>query len=353
MRSALAFLFIFLNLIPLCACAQEKGGESGMDSPFGVLEFLHWNHDWNSYKYPDQPLLDKTAALMKEAGVSWVRQDFLWQEIEAERGRFDFAKYDRIVDTLSKNGIRILGLLNYSTPWASGSGAWNDPPQDNSLFVNYALKVMERYKEKIRYWEVWNEPDSEIYWLRQDGLKSYCGLLKDVYTAAKKAQPQCVILNGGLANGLSSVNALYDNGAAAYFDILNIHIFEQPLDPNAVKRIEAYPKLAYKVMSRNGDSAKKIWVTEIGSPGVPQGVSVNNWWLGANPDEARQASWLKEAFRCLLADKNIGRVFWAFFRDTSGHWNDGVDYFGMIRWDYSLKPAFKAYQEALDEWKRK
>jgi hypothetical protein len=22
------------------------------DSPFGVLEFLHWNHVWNNYKYP-------------------------------------------------------------------------------------------------------------------------------------------------------------------------------------------------------------------------------------------------------------------------------------------------------------
>ncbi len=57
-----------------------------MDSPFGVLEVFHWNHDWNNYKYPDARSREKDAALMKKAHVSWVRMDFLWQEIEPRRG---------------------------------------------------------------------------------------------------------------------------------------------------------------------------------------------------------------------------------------------------------------------------
>lgn len=109
---------------------------------------------------------------------------------------------------MSKNKINILGILNYSTDWASGRG-WNYPPEDNKLFVDYALKVVNRYKDKIKYWEVWNEPDSHTYWAKQDGLKSYCVLLKDVYIALKKLDPECKILNGGLANGMLSVNRLY------------------------------------------------------------------------------------------------------------------------------------------------
>jgi hypothetical protein len=323
-----------------------------VDNPFGVLEFLHWNHPWNSFKYPDEASLNKTLALMKKAGVAWVRQDFLWQEIEPRQGEFDFTKYDQVVGALSKNNIQILGLLNYSTSWASPSGEWNDPPQDTKSFVNYAVRVIERYKDKIKYWELWNEPDSRVYWLRQDGLKSYCALLKDVYIAAKKIDPGCQILNGGFANGLSSVNKLYDNGASGYFDILNIHIFESPRDPMAIKRVQAYPKLAYKVMSRHGDALKKIWVTEIGSPGVKSGLLVNNWWLGGNPDELQQAKWLKSIFKVLLEDKNIGKVFWAFFRDCNKHWDNGIDYFGLVRWDYSLKPSFVAYQGIVKGWKR-
>lgn len=349
-RLFLLVIFVFLASLPFKIVAQDLNGENKVDNPFGVLEFLHWNHPWNSYKYPNQDSLDRAVALMKEAGVAWVRQDFLWEEIEPKQGEFDFAKYDRIVEALSKSNINILGLLNYSTPWAAPSGEWNDPPQDNSLFINYAEKVISRYKDKIKYWEVWNEPDSGIYWLRQDGLKSYCALLRDVYLAAKKVDPECKILNGGLANGLASVNKLYDNGAAGYFDILNIHIFELPQDPAAIKRVEVYPKLAYKVMSRHGDAAKQIWVTEIGSPGVKSGVSVNNWWLGANPDESQQARWLKDVFKSLLGDKNIGKIFWAFLRDCNKHWDNGIDYFGLVRWDYFPKPSFLAYQEIVKNW---
>ncbi|MFA5096523.1 MAG: beta-galactosidase, partial [Candidatus Omnitrophota bacterium] len=191
------------------------------DNPFGILEFLHWDHAWNKYKYSGSADWEKAIGLMKEAGVGWVRMDFLWEDIEPEKGRFVFAKYDRVVGLLAKNNIHILGIFDYSAQWASGCGKWNCPPQDNGLFVKYAVKLITRYKEKIRHWEVWNEPDSGVYWSRQDGLRSYCRLLKDVYIAAKKADPGCKILNGGLARGSAGVKQLYDNGARDYFDILN------------------------------------------------------------------------------------------------------------------------------------
>jgi hypothetical protein len=323
-----------------------------MGSPFGVLEFLHWNHPWNNYKYPCQEDLAKAVALMKEAGVAWVRMDFLWEEIEPEPGKFKFDKYDEIVDLLNQNNINILAILNYSADWAKSCPEWNCPPKENKLFVNYAGRVIEHYKNKIKYWEVWNEPDSRTYWTKQDGLKSYCALLKDVYIAAKQIDPECKILNGGLANGLASINHLYDNGAKDYFDILNIHHFQTPLNPNAIKAVIAYPKLAYKIMTRNGDGHKKIWITEIGCPGVKFGLNAKNWWMGKNPNERQQANWLKKIYTELLKDKNVERVFWAFFRDCLGHWDNGVDYFGLVRWDLSRKPSFKAYQECFNHWKK-
>ncbi len=316
-----------------------------MHNHFGVLEFLHWNHQWNNYKYPAKEDLEKAVALMKEVGVGWVRLDFLWEDIEPRQGEFRFTKYDYIVDLLSKNGIKILGLLNYAASWASPSGMWNDPALDNRFFVEYAQAVVSRYKDRIKYWEVWNEPDSHIYWAKQDGLKSYSLLLKEVYTALKKIDPECKVLNGGLANGLSSVNKLYDLGANNYFDILNVHYFDSPFHPDAIKRVIAYPELAYKIMSRNGDAGKKIWITEIGCPGVKRTLRVNNWWLGKNPTESKQAAWLREVFTELLKDKNVEKIFWAFFRDCDKHWDNGIDYFGLIRCDFSKKPAWYAYQK--------
>ena len=324
--------------------------EINLKNPFGVLEFLHWNHSWNNYKYSCNRDLEKAIFLMQEAGVGWVRVDFLWGDIEPQEGNFDFAKYDCIVELLRSKGMHILGILHYSTDWASACGQWNCPPKDNKVFVNYASKVIERYKGQVKYWELWNEPDSATYWKEQDGLKSYCVLLKEVYRAAKQIDPECKILNGGIANGLSSVNHLYENGAKDYFDILNIHYFQTPQYANAIKAVVSYPKLVYKIMQRNKDEHKKIWITEIGCPGVKMGLTVDNWWMGKNPTERQQAEWVKQVYTELLKDEHVEKIFWAFFRDTKDHWENGVDYFGLLRWDYSRKPSFKNYKKCFQKW---
>lgn len=322
------------------------------DNPFGVLEFLHWNHPWNNYKYPSNRSLEETIALMQDAGIGWVRLDFLWSDIEPEENKFDFSKYDNIVKLLKGKGIHILGVLHYSTDWASSCGEWNCPPKDNKVFVKYATQVIQRYKSQVKYWELWNEPDSATYWKQQNSLKSYCVLLKDVYIAAKKADPECKILNGGLANGLASINHLYDNGAGDYFDILNIHFFQNPLYAGAIKAVENYPKLAYKIMQRNGDADKKIWITEIGCPGTKKGSETDKWWMGENPSESQQAGWVSDVYAELLKNPQVEKIFWAFFRDTKNHWKNGVDYFGLVRWDYSRKPSLKAYQDCFKKWNK-
>jgi polysaccharide biosynthesis protein PslG len=326
--------------------------EENKINPFGVLEFLHWNHSWNNFQYPDQESLEKSVALMKAAGVGFVRVDFGWQDIEPEQGKNDYSKYDALVDLLSRNKIEILGILDYCADWASPKKAWNYPNPDNAFFLNYAKGVVGRYKDKVKYWELWNEPDSQTYWNPQDGLKGYVNLLKEVYVQLKKIDPDCKILNGGLASGLLGVNRLYDNGAQGYFDIMNIHIFETPLDPQAIKRAQAFIRLTGKVMARNNDADKKIWITEIGCPGVKTGKKVQNWWMGKNPSEKDQAGWVKEVYGNLLKDKSVGIVFWAFFRDTNEHWKNGVDYFGLIRNDFSQKPAFNVYKEVCQKWNK-
>lgn len=320
-------------------------------SPFGVLDFLHWNHSWNNYQYPDDSKVREAAGLMKDAGVGMVRVDFLWQDVEPRRGCFDFTKYDRIVDILSGKGIEILGILGYAADWASPSGSWNDSPLDNSLFIAYARVVVERYKDRIRHWEVWNEPDSSVYWKNQDGLKRYCVLLKEVYGVLKEVDPGCTVLNGGLTHSLANVNRLYDSGGKGSFDALNIHIFENPADTAAAAtRVKAYVRACAKVMRRNGDGDKKIWVTETGCPGVRRGKRVKNWWMGENPDEERQAEWLGLLFDTLLAEPQVERIFWAFFRDTKAHWKDGTDYLGLVRNDFSAKPSYRAFEKSYRAW---
>lgn len=346
LKNIFIFFIIFFFIFPCCILAQTKKSKF-----FGVLDFLCWNQKWNNYQYPNQKSLKKTAALMKEAGVSIVRMDFLWQDLETKPNEWNYQKYDQIVEILSKNNIEILGVMGYCADWASPRSKWNVLGDDYSKFLNYVQKVTNHYKGKVKYWEVWNEPDSYIYWEDQDGLKSYCDLLGQVYKTIKKECPDCSVLNGGLANGLASVNKIYDNGAKNYFDIFNIHVFNTPKDTNAIKKTIAYVNIVHKIMQRNGDKDKKIWITEIGCPGIKKGVKIDNWWMGPNTDEQEQAQWLSEVYSELFKIESVDKVFWAFWRDTQDYWKNGVDYFGIIRKDFSKKPAFSAFKAAVSHYK--
>jgi hypothetical protein len=313
------------------------------ESRFGVLEFLHWDHDWNARHYAgDKP--ERVAALMKEAGVGFVRMDFLWDDVEPEKDRFEFGKYDRLVDTLDRNGVKILGLLNYNTAW--GGDRWNAAP-DPALFTRYACEVVKRYKGKVKYWEIWNEPDQDIYWAPQDGMKAYTALLKRVFPAIKETDPTAVVLLGGLSGAVvPSLKEVYANGGGPYFDAANIHPFTDPQTPDGLDRMRGICRDVKKVMEANGDAAKPIWVTEVGCPGVDDPDATQPWWLGKNPDEAAQAKWVEKIYAESKRWPGVEKVFWAFFRDTPNHFLTGTDYFGVLRRDFSKKPAFEAYKKA-------
>ena len=205
---------------------------------------------------------------------------------------------------------------------------------------------MKRFKDRVRYWEIWNEPDHPNYWQPQDGLAAYAALLTKATAAVKEEDPSALTLLGGLSQNIPShLQTIYERAGKNSFDVVNMHPFANPLNDGALEFVESTYRESLTVMRRFDDGDKPIWLTEIGCPGL-RGGNVAPWWLGANPTEEQQAQWLKAVFAHVPSWPNIERVFWAFFRDTPGHFKDGVDYFGLVREDFSLKPAYRALQRA-------
>ena len=101
-----------------------------------------------------------------------------------------------IVDILQRNGIMILGVLEYNPRWHEGP--WNLAP-DPDLYEKFACSIVSHFKDRVKYWEIWNEPDTKTYWIPQDEMKAYTALLKKVYPAIKKIDPTCKVLMGGVS----------------------------------------------------------------------------------------------------------------------------------------------------------
>lgn len=331
------FLLLTLTLSPLLLGSDRRDSPS----PYGVLAFLDWNHDWNNFQYDSVDKVEKDILLMKQARVGFIRQAFPWNIIEPEEGKFEFDRYDEIVARVKKHKISILGTLSYSAEWTGRE--WNDAP-DPDLFVAYVREVVQRYKNDVKYWELWNEPDQPAYWKAQDRMVAYTQLLKRVYPVIKEIDPTAVVVLGSVNTPFPLKN-MYRNGAKNYFDVINVHPFVNPLFPNPIQRMRGIYEGVRKTMEQHHDLNKPIWFTEVGCPGVAHPEYENGWWEGSPPSEAEQASWVSSLYKEPLTWDGVGKIFWAFFRDTNS-FGDGVDYFGLVRQDFSLKPSYEAFRRA-------
>ena len=100
---------------------------------------------------------------------------------------------DEAVDGERARGLEILGLLDYTAGWAVGAGgpvSFAPPPHD--LWSNYVAQVVGRYKDRVRAWEVWNEPNVPVFWT---GTKEeYAALLAVTYDTIKRVDPSATVL---------------------------------------------------------------------------------------------------------------------------------------------------------------
>ena len=77
------------------------------------------------------------------------------------------------------------------------------------------------------------------------------------------------------------------------------------------------------------------------------------WFAGKGGDENIQADWLETQYTMIKEFPSIEKLFWAFYRDTADEFHDATDYLGLVRHDFSPKPAFKRLQKLIEEFEKR
>ncbi|ABU59093.1 beta-galactosidase [Roseiflexus castenholzii] len=297
---ALALLVAWLSPAPVDV--QAVPGRSD----FGVNTHI-------ASRYPVQAGFDGAVDLVAGTSAGWVREDFHWYWLEPEQGRFDWAIYDRAIARLAGSGVNIIGVLNTAPAWATpfpddapGRPSYYAP--DPAAFARFASAVVTRYRDRVRFWQVWNEPENVRYWQPQPDPAAYAALLRAAYPAIKSADPNAVVLSAGVVpTNIGFIRAIADNGAWGSFDILAVHPYVDPFSPEN-GQIGAGDVSAVKTLVDNL-GRKPIWATEFGwSTGPadrdPRGV-----------DEETQANFLVRA-STLLRAAGVEKVIWYNLKDT-------------------------------------
>ncbi|MCS6842847.1 MAG: hypothetical protein NZ528_00760 [Caldilineales bacterium] len=345
-------------------------------NPFGVNVFLEQEVE------PDKREL--AVRMAREAGFRWLRQEFPWEDIEIH-GKGDFEdrrhepyrsaweKYDHIVALAEQYDMELIVRLSNPPAWsrAAGNAAGPYAPPDNlEDFGDFVAAVVERYKGRVRYYQIWNEPNIYPEWGEATiDPEGYVALLKVGAERARAADPNVVIISGALAstidldgihvpghnfNDLTFLQRMYDAGAAPYFDVLAMQgygLWSGPTDRRMHPRVINFsrPRFVRDVMVRNGDGGKAIWISEMNWNAVPDEIPDKRY---GQVTLEQQAEYLVMAYERLQREwpwLGVANV-WYLKRATDVWEQNGQPeaYFRLLTPDFQPLPVYRAMQAYTD-----
>lgn len=335
-------------------------------NPYGGNTFLSKEvEDWKR---------EKTVRMMADAGLGWMKQQFPWSEIEPKPGRFwddkfnqnSWEKYDRIVSLAEQYGLRVIARIDNTPDWARGPNTSpQTPPADFDRFAEFVATFVEHYRGRVQYLQIWNEPNLKVEWGGKNiDAVAYTEMLRKVYLRAKQADPDIVILSAPLAQTLEQgdrgldeltfMQQLYDAGFGKYGDIVmaNGYGFDQPptAPPDAQKLNLRRVELLRRVMERNGDAGKPIWLNEYAWNAAPA-----DWPLDRTPwlrvSEEQQAAYTVEGIRYMRQNWPwLGVVnIWYVRQVGDVALTQAEYYFRMVDPEFTTRPVYNEVARATEQ----
>lgn len=329
--------------------------------PFGVNTFFE--------QEVEEAKIRKGMALLRDAGFKFIRQEFPWEDLEKpHKGEFfdtkfnhsTWDKYDRIVALASEYNLQIIARLDHPPTWtrADANARGNFAPPDNfDDYGDFVKVVVTRYRGKIKYYQLWNEPNIFPEWGEQPvNAGDYTRLLKIGYERAKQADPQAVIISAGLAQTLETgprnvsdlifLQQMYDAGAKNYFDILavmNYGLFTGPGDHRADSSRTNFsrPVLLREIMVKNGDAEKPMWAMEIGWNALPLDFENAPYGRVNTEQQARYAAQAYERAQNEWAWMGVMN-YWFFKRAYDNERDQPFFYFRLFDPDFTPLPVYDA-----------
>ncbi len=269
---------------------QTRGVIFGTLSPttFGV------NADLDQYSSDSD--LRRALQLIHAGGFKWVRQHFYWKDIEPRQGEFQWDQWDRIVARANEQGLQIVAVLDTAPVWARDPGEADlatTPPARAPDYAEFVRTFTERYGDRVRYVELWDNPNVHPFWGRRNADPfEYAVLLRAGALAARAANPQVKIISAGLApstelirghpdySDILFLRGMYDAGAREYFDIVGAKpygMWSGPEDRRVAPDVFNFSRaiLLHDELVAHGDAAKPMWAVEFGWNALPKD------WRGA------------------------------------------------------------------------
>jgi polysaccharide biosynthesis protein PslG len=319
----------------------------------------------------DGPLTDAAIGtdtewqLLASSGATTVRTPFWWSHGQANGpGTVDYSAYDAVVLAAARHGVGVLPIVQGTPQWAASKpGDPASPPRDATDLGRFLQALVARYGKggsvwaehpeltprPIRDWQIWNEPNIDLYWSTQPFAKSFVKMLRGARAGLRAADPKARLVLAGLPNkSWAALRSIYAAGGRKSFDVVALH----PYTGKPVNVVELVRR-ARRIMKRYGDRRKPLWVTELSWPAALGKLDPH----GFETTEKGQAKRLRRGLELLAANRRrlrIGRVYWYTWLSLEGTENS-FGYSGLRRLrngQVVSAPALAAFRDMASRLKR-
>lgn len=304
--------------------------------------------------------------LAAEASFDTIVQVLPWRDVQPVPDQFTWAAADALVQTVRQRGLNLVLRLDMPPAWA----VQNDPaglPFDLAAYGAWVTAVAQRYQGQILGYIIWNEPNLaaewsrsggnlEDHWARFDGWVAdpadYVGVLGVAFRQIRAADPQALVVGGGLApTNEQSPRAVDDRifleqlwavGMAECLDVLAVHAYGFGLSPDAPDGEHNNLTLGriaqMQEITAAADVAKPIWITELGYTVVD----------GNQPavSEAQQADYLLAARARAATEWPWVELFTVWNLVYGRSPTDEMSGYSLVNPDLTPRLAFFAWQQA-------
>jgi polysaccharide biosynthesis protein PslG len=347
--------------LPSAGVAAQSTEPSPYAGRVGMNDHMVW-YDTNTITATYQSLV--------AGGVTHVREDLPWPNLEPVNGQFDWGRTDNLMTAASRTGMEVLGILSYSPTWASSQGTSGQAfPRSDADFADFARQVARRYGPGGTFWsanpnlqpkpmralEIWNEafgywnarpnPDPARYAsLALAGAQAIEGVSSQIRIAIDGTLIQ-VRTDGQIRSWIEAVLTAQPT-LKDHIDVYSLHPYPDPQGTSPMtERSDARwdfgaVELVRQATSRLG-AARPIWITEVGWSTASQAPGTVS--------ESTQSTYLTQAIRRSVDEwgSYVERIYlYSYDRDGSDP-TEREGFFGVRHRDGTPKPAWRAIQDLL------
>ena len=197
-----------------------------------------------------------------DLGLKWLKVGYFmdrinWYHVEREKGKYHIDPVtEAAIIQAADQGIEVVMTLCYGNPHYQDYGYrgrqknyWEMPyvgplrsdptigplPTSKAIegYANYCRFMVDRFRGKIRYFEIWNNPDGEFA-LEHDP-QPYVNTVKAAVKAIRQTNPDTKIVLGGMSlMKLKYFKACFEAGLASLVDVIAWHPYRLALMPEEV-----------------------------------------------------------------------------------------------------------------------